>query len=128
MKIKVDVKIDNAKINQLIQAQKQALDMTTEAMKSDIVTSAVIPKQTGELERSHFVDTSQLDKGKTSINVSGPPYARRLYWHPEYNFRKDKNINAQGKWMQAYIDGEKKDFAKNTFKVLLKQLSKGLIK
>lgn len=128
MNVRVKVKLDNAKINQLVQAEKQALEMTTEAMKSDIVTSAVVPKQTGELERSHFVDTSQLDKMKTSINVTGPPYARRLYWHPEYNFRRDKNVNAQGKWMQAYIDGEKRNFVRDTFKVFLKQLSKGVIK
>lgn len=128
MGVKVTIKLDNSKINTLIEAQKKALEMTTEAVKSDIVTSAVVPKQTGELEISHFVDTSQIDEMKTSINVSGPPYARRLYWHPEYNFRTDKNINAQGKWMQPYIDGEKKDFAKNTFKINLKQLSKGLIK
>lgn len=128
MGVKVTIKLDNSKINTLIEAQKKALEMTTEAVKSDIVTSAVVPKQTGELEISHFVDTSQIDEMKTSINVAGPPYARRLYWHPEYNFRTDKNINAQGKWMQPYIDGEKKDFAKNTFKINLKQLSKGLIK
>lgn len=128
MGVKVTIKLDKTKIKTLVSSQKKALELTTEAVKSDIVTSAVVPKQTGELERSHFVDTSQLDKMKTSINVAGPPYARRLYWHPEYNFRKDKNINAQGKWMQSYIDGEKKDFAKNTYKVFLKQLSKGLIK
>lgn len=125
--VKVNIKLDKVKINTLIEAQKQALEMTTEAMKSDIVTSAVVPKQNNTLEDSGFVDISQLDQGKTAI-MFDTPYARRLYWHPEYNFRKDKNINAQGKWMQSYIDGEKKDFAKNTFKVFLKQRSKGLIK
>lgn len=128
MGVKVTVKLDKSKINTLVSSQKKALELTTEALKTDIVTSAVVPKQTGELEISHFVDTSQIDEMKTSINVSGPPYARRLYWHPEYNFRTDKNINAQGKWMQAYIDGEKKDFAKDAYKIFLKQLSKGLIK
>ncbi|MBU3226803.1 minor capsid protein [Clostridium algidicarnis] len=127
MNIKVDVKLDNAKLNQLVQAQKQTLEMTTEALKTDIVTSAVVPKQTGELERSGFVDITQLDNGKTSI-IFDTPYARRLYWHPEYNFRRDKNINAQGKWMQSYEDGEKKDFAKDTYMIFLKQFSKGLIK
>lgn len=125
--VKVSIKLDKVKINTLIEAQKQALEMTTEAMKSDIVTSAVVPKQNNTLEDSGFVDISQLDQGKTAI-MFDTPYARRLYWHPEYNFRKDKNINAQGKWMQPYIDGEKKDFAKDTFKVFLKQRSKGLIK
>ena len=56
------------------------------------------------------------------------PYARRLYWHPEYNFRNDKNINAQGKWMDAYINGEKDDFMKNAYLIFLKMNSKGVIK
>lgn len=127
MKIKVDVKLDGSKLNQIVQVQKQALEMTTEAVKSDIVTSAVVPKQTGELERSGFVDITQLDSGKTSI-IFDTPYARKLYWHPEYNFRTDKNINAQGKWMQSYEDGEKKDFAKDAYMIFLKQFSRGLIK
>ncbi|WP_369350395.1 minor capsid protein [Streptococcus hillyeri] len=29
------------------------------------------------------------------------PYARRLYYNPQYNFSKDKNPNAQGKWFEA---------------------------
>lgn len=33
--------------------------MTVEAVLSDIKTSAVVPKDTGELERSGFVDTSK---------------------------------------------------------------------
>lgn len=127
MSVKIKITLDNAKIAQLAKTERQALEMTTEAMKSDMVSSAVIPKQTGELERSGFVDTSELDNMKTAIKFD-TPYARRLYWHPEYTFRKDKNRNAQGKWMQAYIDGEKKDFAKETFIVFLKRLSKGLIK
>lgn len=125
---KVTIKLDQAIIGKLAEAQKKALELTTEALKTDIVTSAVVPKQTGELEISHYVDTSQLDNGKTSINVSGPPYARRLYWHPEYNFRTDKNSNAQGKWMQSYLDGENADFAKNAYAIFLKQQSGGVIK
>lgn len=127
MKIKVDVKLDNSKINSLIEVQKQALEMTAEAIKSDIVTSAVVPKQDSTLEESSFVDPTGISWGACRI-IFDTPYARRLYWHPEYDFRADKNINAQGKWMQSYIDGENKDFAKDTYKILLKQLSKGLIK
>ena len=28
-------------------------------------------------------------------------YARRLYYNPQYNFSRDKNPNAQGKWFEA---------------------------
>ena len=129
MGVRVNIKLNNAKINILIEAHLKALEMTTEAVLSDIKASAVIPKETGELERSHFVDTSQLKDGISKI-IAGSgdtPYARRLYWHPEYNFRKDKNANAQGKWMEAYLTGEKQQFIKDTYSKFLKMLSKGLI-
>lgn len=127
MKAKVTIKLNNSAIGQLEQAQEQAIKMTMEAVLSDIKTSAVTPKQTGELERSGFVDESKLHDMVVSI-VFDTPYARRLYWHPEYNFRKDKNPNAQGKWMQGYIDGDKKDFVTDTYMKFFKQLSKGLVK
>ena len=127
MKAKVTIKLDRTKINTLINARNKALEQTTEAILSDIKTSAVVPKDTGELERSGFVDLSKLDDGIASI-IFDTPYARRLYWHPEYNFRHDKNINAQGKWMQSYIDGDNKEFVTETYFKFLKIFSKGLIK
>ncbi|MDQ0149353.1 hypothetical protein ACFO6R_10155 [Eubacterium multiforme] len=127
MKTKVTIKLDRAKINTIVNAKNKALEETTEAILSDIKTSAVVPKDTGELERSGFVDLSRIDSGATSI-IFDTPYARRLYWHPEYNFRQDKNINAQGKWMQSYIDGDNKEFVVNAYKENLKKFSKGLIK
>ncbi len=127
MKAKVTIKLDRTKINTLINARNKALEETTEAMLSDIKTSAVVHKDTGELERSGFVDLSKLDDGIASI-IFDTPYARRLYWHPEYNFRQDKNINAQGKWMQSYIDGDNKEFVTETYFKFLKIFSKGLIK
>ncbi|HII4440527.1 TPA: hypothetical protein ACY4R4_001346 [Clostridium perfringens] len=127
MKAKVTIKLDRAKINTLINARNKALEETTEAILSDIKTSSVIPKDSGELERSGFVDLSRIDSGVTSI-IFDTPYARRLYWHPEYNFRQDKNINAQGKWMQSYIDGDNKEFVTDTYKHFFKMFSKGVIK
>lgn len=128
MKVKVNIKLDSSKINTLINARNKALEETTESILSDIKTSAVVPKgDTGELERSGFVDLSRLNDGVTSI-IFDTPYARRLYWHPEYNFKQDKNVNAQGKWMQSYIDGDNKEFVTDTYKHFLKMFSKGLIK
>lgn len=127
MKVKAKFIANNKSIKALEKAQQRALAMTMEALKTDIVSSAVVPKQTGELERSAFVDDSQLEKLIVSL-IYDTPYARRLYWHPEYNFRTDKNPNAQGKWLEPYITGEKKDFVKNTFANFLKQQAKGLIK
>ena len=127
MKAKVTIKLDRTKINTLINSRNKALEQTTEAILSDIKTSAVVPKDTGEIERSGVVDLSKLDDGITSINFD-IPYARRLYWHPEYNFRQDKNTNAQGKWMQSYINGDNKEFVTDTYKHFFKMFSKGVIK
>lgn len=126
MGIRVSVKIDNAKINKLIEAHKKALEMTADAVLSDIKTSAVVPKDTSMLEDSAFVDRTELMNSIARI-VFDTPYARRLYWHPEYNFRHDKNPNAKGKWLDDYLYGEKKEFIKDTYSKFFKMLSKGLI-
>lgn len=127
MGVKVNIKLNNANINRLIQAHSKALEMTAEAVLSDIKTSQVVPKDTGTLEDSGFVDLSEIKEAVVRI-VFDTPYARRMYWHPEYNFRKDKNPNAQGKWMEMYLTGEKQQFIKDTYSKFLKMLSKGLIK
>jgi hypothetical protein len=126
MRVKVCVQLDRGKIAQLQRAQTQALEMTAEAMKSDIVSNQVVPKEHGDLERSGFVDISQISQGRAGLGFD-TPYARRLYWHPEYNFRTDKNPNAQGLWMQSYIDGPNADFARENYIKFLKQQSRGLI-
>lgn len=123
----VRITIDQAKMEKLTQAARQALVMTAEAIKSDIVASQVVPKDVGTLERSAYIAREEISQGKTGVGFN-TPYARRLYYHPEYNFRTDKNPNAQGKWMQTYIDGEKKGFAQQQFTKFLKQLAGGLIK
>ena len=127
MNVKVNIKLNNANINKLIEAHSKALEMTGEAVLSDIKTSQVVPKETGTLEDSGFVDLSEIKEAIVRI-LFDTPYARRLYWHPEYNFRHDKNPNAQGKWMEIYLTGEKQQFIKNTYSTFFKQLSKGLVK
>lgn len=124
MSVKVKVTMNRSVLQQLSASQKQALEMTAEAVKTDIATSAVVPFKVGTLERSAEVDKTDLKLGLVSI-VYDTPYARRLYFHPEYDFRTDLNPNAQGRWMDTYIDGEKKYFAKETFAEFMRQLAGG---
>ena len=110
------------KIKQLTDAHVQALEMAAEAVHTDIVQAQVMPRDTGHLQNeSTFVDYSQSKSGTVTL-ISQTPYARRLYFHPEYNFRKTENENAQGKWLEHWIDGEKKDFFKNAFTAFYKQI------
>ena len=116
VKGKINLK-NNAMIKQIA---VQSLVETADAVKGDLQRSQTMPFDTGELQnRSTFVDDSKKNSGKVSI-VSDTPYARRLYMHPEYNFRKDKNKNAGGEWFESYINGNKKDFAKKKFAKMMK--------
>lgn len=120
-KVKSTVIIYPHKIKQLTDAQVKALEQTAEALHTNVVQARVIPRDTGHLQNdSTAVDFSQSKRGIVSL-VSQTPYARRLYYHPEYNFQK-KNRNAQGKWLEPWITGEKKDFCEKKFKKLYKKI------
>lgn len=123
MKVTSTVNIYDAVIERLDRAAQTALAKTVEALHTDVVQSQVIPRDTGALQNeSTFVDLSELTSGKASL-VSSTPYARRLYYHPEYNFQKSENPNAKGRWMDDYVSGSKKDFVQDTFEQMYKKES-----
>lgn len=125
MGTKVKVTLYPNKIRKLQEIAQKAFELTVEAVLSDIRISQTVPKNTGELERSGF---TEIDVKKMVARiVFDTPYARRLYWHPEYDFRQDKNQYAGGLWMQTYIDGDKRHFVKETYGKFLKQLGGGLV-
>lgn len=121
-KVKSTVTINTRRIKQLTEAQIKALEMTAEALHTEVVQAQVMPRDTGHLQDdSTFVDYSDSKKGTVSL-VSQTPYARRLYYHPEYEFRTVENPNAQGQWFEPWISGDQKDFCMNTYKALYKQI------
>lgn len=124
MDIKVTVELNQQAIKQVEEAAKKALPLTMEVMKSEIISMQVVPKETGNLEESAIVG---VKNGVGFISFS-TPYARRLYYHPEYNFRTDKNSHAQGRWLDSFIHGPKKKWLEETLGKFIKQLSKGVIK
>lgn len=124
MKIKGKLKLNPQAIKKIEDAAIKALPLTMESMKTEINNMQVVPKETGNLEES--VKTG-VEKGKGYISYN-TPYARRLYYHPEYNFRTDKNPNAQGRWMDSFIHGPKKDWLTKAYGEFLKRLSGGVIK
>jgi len=124
MKIKGKLKLNPQAIKKIEDAAIKALPMTMEAMKTEVNNMQVVPKETGNLEESAKTGV-EGNKGYISYNT---PYARRLYYHPEYNFRTDKNPNAQGRWMDSFIHGPKKDWLTKAYGEFLKRLSGGVIK
>lgn len=121
-KVKSTVTINQRKIKQLSDAQTLALKQTAEVLLEDVRRAQVMPFDSSHLQNTAtVVDESRAESGTVSI-VSQTPYARRLYFHPEYNFQTKNNPNAQGKWYEPWINGDKKDFCKKKFSAIYKQI------
>lgn len=111
------VELNMSVLNMLDGAQFTALAQTGDATLTELRDRGVMPFDTGNLQNdSTFVDDSQKDK--VSI-VSSTPYARRLYFHPEYNYRRGNNRNAGGKWFDSFLYD---DFIANAYAKLLKRI------
>lgn len=123
MQVKSTVKMNMPRIRQLTQAAVIALEQTADALQGEVKNSQVIPFDTGHLQGdSFFADYSDSSKGKVQL-VTSTPYARRLYYHPEYNFQTDENPNAKGRWYEDWLlGGSKEDFAPKAFKDFYKRI------
>lgn len=125
-------------MTQLAREEAQALEMTAEAIRTDLIQEQTIPfasaedtivdgkkragiPTAGELQQSTTVDRSQSKQGKVSV-VSDTPYARRLYYHPEYRYYRGTNKHAGGLWFEPYKKGEKKKFVVKTFAEQLRRV------
>ena len=110
------VELNVSVLNALDNAQYEALAQTADATLTELRDRQTMPFDTGNLQNdSTFVDDSQRDK--VSI-VSSTPYARRLYFHPEYNYRRGNNASAGGKWFESFLND---DFIATAYAKLLKQ-------
>lgn len=127
-------------INKLDKAAVRALEMTAEALHTEIVQAQVMPRDTGVLQGektaisagessvSTYPDGTKVintvtkaEDGNVSIITEGPQ-ARRLYYHPEYNFQKYENAFAGGKWFEPWMKGGvSEDFAVKAFAKLYKR-------
>jgi hypothetical protein len=108
------VKINEAGIDNIHNRMRVAIEKTAEEVITDLKNSATIPFDIGTLQRNTFWERNAANESSVLL-ISNTPYARRLYFHPEYNFRKTNNANAGAGWFDAYITGEKKDAIKYLF-------------
>ena len=116
VQVKSRVELNVSVLNALDNAQFEALAKTADATLTELRDRQVMPFDTGNLQNdSTFIDDSQ--RGKASI-VSSTPYARRLYYHPEYNFRRNNNRNAGAHWFDSFLND---DFIVNTYAELFKR-------
>ena len=110
------VELNMSVLNMLDSAQLEALGQTADATLTELRDRQVMPFDTGNLQNdSTFIDDSQ----KTTVSiVTTAPQARRLYFHPEYNFKRANNSNAGGKWFESFLND---DFITSAYARLLKQ-------
>lgn len=108
----IEIKLDLQAIKAIESEAVKAAETAMEQTKADLISSATMPFDTGDMQNNQtFVDADE----KGAILVTGSPQARRLYYHPEYNFQRGKNANAGGEWLEPYISGDKKDFVMEQF-------------
>ena len=126
--MKVTAKMNQQAINTIVKAHRQALEMTGQQVLNDLRNAQTMPFDTGNLQNEQtYVDDSKSSKGVVSI-VSDTPYARRLYFHPEYNFQQGKNPDAGAGWFDPYIDGNKAKQVKEWFKQFVKRNGGGYVR
>ena len=123
-KVNSSVKLNFGAIRQLDRNAQKALEMTTDALLTEVKNAQVMPFDTGNLQNeSTFADYSNSANGVTSI-VSSTPYARRLYFHPEYNFKRDENIAAGAEWFIPWQKGgTRENFCVETFARIYRRLN-----
>lgn len=110
------IKLNMPAVKQLDKAKVAALRMTGDALLTQVKNTQVMPFDTGNLQNENtFEDCAQSWNGTVKI-VSSTPYARRLYFHPEYNFSREENIAAGGKWFSPWLaGGTRQNFCSRAF-------------
>ncbi len=121
-------------LKQLDRNSQKALEMTTDALLTEVKNAEIMPRYDGTLQNEGtFPDYSNSANGVTSI-VSSTPYARRMYFHPEYNFHRELwtdskgkehggNQNAGGEWFAPWLKGgTRQNFCSETFATIYRRL------
>ncbi|MGH0448495.1 minor capsid protein [Bacillus mycoides] len=112
--IRVNTQVDTGMIeSKVLEATKKAQFALDQQVLKD--SNFYIPKDTGELERSS-IRFSRPGEGHIEWST---PYARRLYWNPQYNFSKQPNPNSSGLWFEEAKARHVRDWARiveNTIK------------
>ena len=99
-----------------------SVNATAEAIATDLKTSGTMPYAVddrgaapGALQASVAVEYA-AGNSRTAKVTTQAPYARKLYYHPDFNFEQGANSKAQGFWYGQYMrKGNKRSFAKDVF-------------
>lgn len=120
----VEMVLNPSGLDGLYQAAQDAALETMGALRGEIIAAQVVPFDTGKLQES-IGGIDQFQEGEelhTVMSIGDTAYARRLYFHPEYNFQTVNNPNAQGQWAQPWLpEGDLEGFVPHTFEERLEE-------
>lgn len=114
----IKLELDAAAIKRLEAAAVTAVAKTGEAVLAEIRSAQVMPFDNGTMQNTDtYATEAYLDGGAVSVDViTDSPQARRLYYHPEYDFQTVNNPNAGGMWYEPWLPGgDQEDLAEETF-------------
>ena len=125
----VKIELDSNAIAKLTQATKNAAVSTMNQLYENLVNNSMtMPFDTGDMQNNQTfvaVEGDSTVNGEDTFTVSlvtGSPQARRLYYHPEYNFQQTGNPNAGADWLKPYLKGGKQEsFIEDTYSEILKK-------
>ena len=125
--MKVKVTLNKAVIQRISDAAKAAAVDTMDALRTDLMNAKTMPYDNGDMQNNQTfvaVEGEDIINGVETYSVSlvtGSPQARRLYYHPEYNFQRGTNKNAGAYWLEPYISGNKKNFIRDKYTELFRR-------
>lgn len=118
----VRIKLDYRALDKVSKALRKPARAAMEALRTDVASAQVMPFDTGHMQNNQtFVSEIPQRDGALVRLETDTPYARRLYYHPEYHFQTVNNPSAGGLWLEDWVSGDKKDFLLDTYAQLLRR-------
>ncbi|MCL2398011.1 MAG: hypothetical protein FWC93_08105 [Defluviitaleaceae bacterium] len=88
---------------------------TAHELRADLRAGGTMPFESGHLQNeATYVCGARLGQGVAAV-VSDTVYARRKFFHPEFDFDRRVNRAAGGRWFDAYTVGAKQGFVRDVF-------------
>lgn len=116
------IELDAEMLRQMENALLQSALTAVEAVRGEIVSAQVVPFDNGTMQGSMFTDQFKDGDEIHTTLITDAPQARRLYYHPEYNFQRGNNANAGAYWYAPWVQGGAQEaFLPETFAALVRE-------
>lgn len=116
MRVVAKIKID-PNFKKTIEAEfEEAMRLTMEDFRSEVVRSQTMPKDNGDMEKDTFTKVESKSRYIAGHLITDKPQARYQYYgvtkptddkpSRPLNYQTVNNPNARSKWLEQYEDGE----------------------